>query len=108
VLSLQRLMDLLEEAQALDDPATKELVFSGVDRGIEGNGKVYSYQRSMPVELVRNPDILVAYQVSLGQRVWGIAHTSKCCSFHILSWASWKKLRLEQDSLREKAICASN
>jgi hypothetical protein len=79
VLSLQRLIDLLEEAQALDDPATRELVFSGVDRGIEGDGKVYSYQRSMPVELVRNPDILVAYQVSVRQQVWGVAHTSKRC-----------------------------
>ncbi len=58
------LMGLLAEAgitAATSDVA--EIVFTGLDRGIEG-GVEQDYQRSLPLEAARDPDVLVAWAMN--------------------------------------------
>jgi DMSO/TMAO reductase YedYZ molybdopterin-dependent catalytic subunit len=55
------LAPLLEEAGASSD--AKEVLFTGLDEGIEG-GVEQAYQRSVPVELAREGDLLLAYEMN--------------------------------------------
>ncbi|MFL5738246.1 MAG: sulfite oxidase [Actinomycetota bacterium] len=55
------LVPLLEEA-GVDENAT-EVVFTGLDRGIEG-GEVQTYARSLPIEEVRRDELLLADEMN--------------------------------------------
>ena len=55
------LAPLLEEA-GIDDGAV-EVLFTGLDRGIQGEAE-HAYERSLPVEEARRPEILLAYEVN--------------------------------------------
>lgn len=44
-------------------PGTRELVFTGADRGIQG-GVEQAYQRSLPVEEAMRPDVLLAWAMN--------------------------------------------
>jgi sulfane dehydrogenase subunit SoxC len=52
---------LLEEAQVED--GALELLFSGLDRGIQG-GSEHSYERSLPLEDALRPEVLLAYAIN--------------------------------------------
>lgn len=56
-----RLRDVLDRA----DPAANavEVLFTGLDRGVEG-GEEQSFQRSLPIELARSDDVLLAYELN--------------------------------------------
>jgi DMSO/TMAO reductase YedYZ molybdopterin-dependent catalytic subunit len=56
-----RLRDVLEHA-APGDRAV-EVLFTGLDRGIEG-GEEQEFQRSLPLELARDEDVLLAYDLN--------------------------------------------
>lgn len=55
------LRPLLEEAGAFDD--AEEVVFTGLDRGIEG-GVEQSYERSLPLSEAIREEVLLAYEVN--------------------------------------------
>jgi sulfane dehydrogenase subunit SoxC len=55
------LRPLLDEAGLLDDVV--ELLFTGLDRGVEG-GAEQDYERSLPVDEARRDDVLLAYEVN--------------------------------------------
>lgn len=55
------LAPLLEEAGLL--PATRELVFTGLDRGVQGDVE-HAYERSLPVAEALRQDVLLAYAVN--------------------------------------------
>jgi len=56
-----RLRDVLEQAGVAS--GTVELVFTGLDRGVE-NGEEESFQRSLPLELALEPGVLLAYELN--------------------------------------------
>jgi DMSO/TMAO reductase YedYZ molybdopterin-dependent catalytic subunit len=56
-----RLRDVLEAAQPGD--GALEVLFTGLDRGIEG-GDEQAFQRSLPIELARSDDVLLAYELN--------------------------------------------
>ncbi len=56
-----RLRDVLESAAPSADAV--EVVFTALDRGVEG-GEEQAFQRSLPVELARDPDVLLAYELN--------------------------------------------
>jgi sulfane dehydrogenase subunit SoxC len=58
-----RLCDVLDRA-GIGDRAV-EVLFTGLDRGIEG-GEEQLYQRSLPADDARSPDVLLAYQLNGG------------------------------------------
>jgi DMSO/TMAO reductase YedYZ molybdopterin-dependent catalytic subunit len=58
-----RLRDVLERAGTGD--AAVEVLFTGLDRGIEG-GEEQDYQRSLTVEEAHRPDVLLAYELNGG------------------------------------------
>lgn len=45
------------------DPGTRELVFTGVDEGVQGDVE-QAYQRSLPVEEAMRPDVLLAWAMN--------------------------------------------
>ena len=55
------LAPLLEEA-AVEDGAV-EVLFTGLDRGIQGETE-HSYERSLPLDEARRPELLLAYEVN--------------------------------------------
>jgi DMSO/TMAO reductase YedYZ molybdopterin-dependent catalytic subunit len=55
------LQGLLAEAGLRDDAV--EIVFTGLDRGVEG-GEVQSYQRSLTVSEATRPEVLLAYEMN--------------------------------------------
>jgi DMSO/TMAO reductase YedYZ molybdopterin-dependent catalytic subunit len=55
------LAPLLEEAGVL--PGARELVFTGLDRGVQGEVE-QAYARSLPVEEALRDDVLLAYEVN--------------------------------------------
>ena len=55
------LRPLLEEAQVEDGAV--EVLFTGLDRGIQG-GSEHSYERSLPVEEALRPEVLLAYEIN--------------------------------------------
>lgn len=55
------LTTLLEEAQM--DAEVQDIVFTGLDRGIEG-GILQSYQRGLTVEDARRPEVLLAWSMN--------------------------------------------
>ena len=63
-LFLQPLRNLLEEAGTLQTPGTKEILLRGLDRGLESDGRVYSYERSMSVEQCGSQDLILAYEMN--------------------------------------------
>ena len=56
-----RLRDVLDLAAPGDEAL--EVVFTGLDRGVEG-GEEQAFQRSLPLELARDPDVLLAYELN--------------------------------------------
>lgn len=58
-----RLRDVLE--RAAPGKAAAEAVFTGLDRGVEGEEE-QAFQRSLPVELAREEDVLLAYELNGG------------------------------------------
>jgi DMSO/TMAO reductase YedYZ molybdopterin-dependent catalytic subunit len=56
-----RLRDVLERAAPGDDAV--EAVFTGLDRGVEGEEE-QSFQRSLPVDLANDEDVLLAYELN--------------------------------------------
>lgn len=52
---------VLDEARPGD--GAKEIVFTGLDRGIEG-GVVQDYERSLPLDEARRDDVLLAYEMN--------------------------------------------
>ena len=56
-----RLCDLLDRAGV--EPDTVEVLFSGLDRGIE-NGEEQFFQRSLTLADAREPDVLLAYELN--------------------------------------------
>ncbi len=58
-----RLRDVLERAEPGD--AAVEAVFTGLDRGVEGEEE-QSFQRSLPIGLARDEDVLLAYELNGG------------------------------------------
>jgi DMSO/TMAO reductase YedYZ molybdopterin-dependent catalytic subunit len=56
-----RLRDVLERAGVADGAA--EVLFTGLDRGIEGNEE-QRYQRSLTLDDARHPDVLLAYDLN--------------------------------------------
>jgi DMSO/TMAO reductase YedYZ molybdopterin-dependent catalytic subunit len=56
-----RLRDVLERAAPGDQ--TVEVLFTGLDRGIEG-GEEQEFQRSLPLALARGEDVLLAYDLN--------------------------------------------
>jgi sulfane dehydrogenase subunit SoxC len=56
-----RLASVLEEAGVPSD--TAEILFTGLDRGVEG-GHEQSYQRSLPLEETMRTDVLLAYEMN--------------------------------------------
>jgi len=57
------LWGILEEAGL--SPKAVEVVFTGLDRGIEGGEEQY-YQRSLGVDEVIRPEVLLAYEMNGG------------------------------------------
>ncbi|HET6662727.1 MAG TPA: molybdopterin-dependent oxidoreductase [Acidimicrobiales bacterium] len=55
------LAPLLEEA-GVEDTAV-EVLFTGLDRGIQGEAE-HAYERSLPVDEALRPDVLLAYEVN--------------------------------------------
>jgi sulfane dehydrogenase subunit SoxC len=55
------LSGLLDEAGI--EPAAVEVLFTGLDRGLEG-GIEQAYQRSLPIDEAHRDDVLVAYQMN--------------------------------------------
>src|SRR5262245_17014033 len=55
------LAPLLEEAGVAD--AALEVLFTGLDRGIQGDVE-HAYERSLPLEEALGPDVLLAYEVN--------------------------------------------
>ena len=53
------LAPLLEEAGVPD--GTVEVLFTGLDRGVEG-GEEQAFQRSLPLEEARRDEVLLAYR----------------------------------------------
>ena len=58
-----RLRDVLERAAPGDGAV--EVVFTGLDRGVEGDEE-QSFQRSLPLDLARDGDVLLAYELNGG------------------------------------------
>jgi sulfane dehydrogenase subunit SoxC len=56
------LRDVLEEAGVAGDAV--EVVFAGLDRGLEEDGVERFYERSLPVDEARSDDVLLAYEVA--------------------------------------------
>ncbi len=56
-----RLRDVLDQAGV--DGKTTEVLFTGLDRGIE-NEEEQLFQRSLPVTYAREPDVLLAYELN--------------------------------------------
>lgn len=56
------LRDVLEEAGLLDDAV--EVVFTGLDRGAEGDGVVEPYERALAVPAAMGEDALLAFQIN--------------------------------------------
>jgi DMSO/TMAO reductase YedYZ molybdopterin-dependent catalytic subunit len=56
-----RLRDVLE--RAAPGAGAVEVLFTGLDRGIEG-GEEQSFQRSLPLDLARHEDVLLAYDLN--------------------------------------------
>ena len=56
-----RLRDVLERAAPGDGAV--EVLFTGLDRGVEG-GEEQDFQRSVPVELARDEDVILAYDLN--------------------------------------------
>ena len=54
--------DLLDEAGLLEDAV--ELVFEGVDRGMEGGDEEHQYARSLTLEQARADGVLLAYELN--------------------------------------------
>jgi len=50
-------------AEAGVAPAAKEIVFSGLDRGIQGDLE-HAYERSLPVDETQRDEILLAYEIN--------------------------------------------
>jgi sulfane dehydrogenase subunit SoxC len=55
------LRDVLDQAGVADDAT--EVVFTGLDRGIEG-GEEQSFQRSLPLDDARRAEVLLAYELN--------------------------------------------
>jgi DMSO/TMAO reductase YedYZ molybdopterin-dependent catalytic subunit len=55
------LAPLLEEAGVED--AAVEVLFTGLDRGVQGEVE-HAYERSLPVDEARRPEVLLAYEVN--------------------------------------------
>jgi sulfane dehydrogenase subunit SoxC len=55
------LAPLLEEAGL--DPEAQEIVFTGLDRGIQGDAE-HAYERSLPVEEALRDEMLLAYEIN--------------------------------------------
>lgn len=55
------LWPILEDAGLADDAV--EIVFTGLDRGVEG-GVEQSYQRSLPISEVRREEVVLAYELN--------------------------------------------
>jgi sulfane dehydrogenase subunit SoxC len=55
------LAPLLEEAGVED--AAAEVLFTGLDRGIQGEAE-HAYERSLPLDEARRPEVLLAYEVN--------------------------------------------
>ena len=45
------------------DPEAREVVFSGLDRGVEG-GAEQSYARALPLDEARRPEVLLAFEMN--------------------------------------------
>jgi DMSO/TMAO reductase YedYZ molybdopterin-dependent catalytic subunit len=56
-----RLRDLLDQAHV--EPDTSEVLFTGLDRGIE-SGEEQFFQRSLALADAREPDVLLAYELN--------------------------------------------
>jgi DMSO/TMAO reductase YedYZ molybdopterin-dependent catalytic subunit len=56
-----RLRDVLE--RAAPGGGAVEVVFTGLDRGVEGDEEQF-FQRSLPLELARDGDVLLAYELN--------------------------------------------
>ena len=56
-----RLRDVLDRAAPGEDAV--EVLFTGLDRGIEGDEE-QSFQRSLPVDLARDEDVILAYDLN--------------------------------------------
>ena len=56
------LADLLDEAGVLDDAV--EIVFEGLDRGLEGGDDEHQYARSLTIEQARADGLLLAYELN--------------------------------------------
>ena len=56
-----RLRDIVERARPGD--AVVEVLFTGLDRGVEG-GEEQAFQRSLPLDLARTDDVLLAYDLN--------------------------------------------
>ena len=56
-----RLRDVLERAAPGDGAV--EVLFTGLDRGVEG-GEEQDFQRSLPVDLARDEDVILAYDLN--------------------------------------------
>lgn len=56
-----RLRDVLEHAGATGEAV--EVLFTGLDRGVE-NGEEQWFQRSLPLNEAREPDVLLAYELN--------------------------------------------
>jgi DMSO/TMAO reductase YedYZ molybdopterin-dependent catalytic subunit len=56
-----RLADVLERAGV--QGRAVEVLFTGLDRGVEG-GEEQTFQRSLPVDLARGADVLLAYELN--------------------------------------------
>ncbi|HEY6960786.1 MAG TPA: sulfite oxidase [Gaiellaceae bacterium] len=58
-----RLRDVLDAARPGETAA--EVVFTGLDRGVEGDEE-QDFQRSLPLDLARSDDVLLAYEMNGG------------------------------------------
>jgi len=56
-----RLRDLIDRARP--GAGVVEVLFTGLDRGVEG-GEEQAYQRSLPLDLARDDDLLLAYELN--------------------------------------------
>jgi DMSO/TMAO reductase YedYZ molybdopterin-dependent catalytic subunit len=56
-----RLSDVLDRVRPR--ASTVEVLFTGLDRGVEGEEE-QSFQRSVPLELAQDPDVLLAYELN--------------------------------------------
>ena len=57
------LRHVLDEAGITDSEAVREVVFTGLDRGIEG-GVEQDYQRSLPLDVAQHRDVLLAWAMN--------------------------------------------